>query len=132
MERTLFVIKPDAVRRGLVGEIVSRFERRGFALVRLELMSLDRERAEKFYGVHREKPFFGDLVSFITSGPVAAGILEGNDAVSAVRLMVGATKSTEASPGSVRGDLGLGHTENVIHASDSQASFEHESRVAFP
>lgn len=132
MERTLFVIKPDAVRRGLVGEIVSRFERRGFALVRLELMSLDRERAEKFYGVHRERPFFGDLVSFITSGPVAAGILEGNDAVSAVRLMVGATKSTEASPGSVRGDLGLGHTENVIHASDSQASFEHESRVAFP
>ena len=132
MERTLFVIKPDAVRRGLVGEIVSRFERRGFALVRLELMSLDRERAEKFYGVHRERPFFGDLVSFITSGPVAAGILEGNDAVSAVRLMVGATKSTEASPGSVRGDLGLGHTENVIHASDSQTSFEHESRVAFP
>ena len=132
MERTLFVVKPDAVRRGLVGEIVSRFERRGFALVRLELMSLDRARAEKFYEVHREKPFFADLVSFITSGPVAAGILEGNEAVSAVRLMVGATKSAGASPGSVRGDLGLGHTENVIHASDSQASFEHESRVAFP
>lgn len=132
MERTLFVVKPDAVRRGLVGEIISRFERKGFVLARLELMTLDRERAEKFYEVHREKPFFGDLVSFITSGPVAAGILEGNDAVSAVRVMVGATKSSEAAPGSVRGDLSLGYTENVIHASDSPASFEHESRVAFP
>lgn len=132
MERTLFVVKPDAVRRGLVGEVVSRFEKKGFTLVRLELMTLNRERAEKFYEVHREKPFFGDLVSFITSGPVTAGILEGNDAISAVRVMVGATKSSEASPGSVRGDLGLGYTENVIHASDSQASFEHESKVAFP
>lgn len=132
MERTLFVVKPDGVRRGLVGEIVSRFEKKGFALVRLELMRLDRARAEKFYSVHREKPFFGDLVSFVTSGPVAAGILEGDDAVSAVRTMVGATKSSEASPGSVRGDLGLGFTENVIHASDSRASFEHESGVAFP
>lgn len=131
MERTLFVVKPDGVRRGLVGEIVSRFEKKGFALVRLELMSLDRERAEKFYSAHREKPFFADLVSFVTSGPVAAGILEGPDAVSAVRAMVGATKSSEAAPGSVRGDLALGHTENVIHASDSRASFEHESGVAF-
>lgn len=132
MERTLFVVKPDAVRRGLVGEIVSRFEKKGFALARLELMTLDRARAEKFYEVHREKPFFADLVSFITSGPVAAGVLEGAEAISAVRLMVGATKSSQAAPGSVRGDLGLGHTENVIHASDSQASFEHESKVAFP
>lgn len=132
MERTLFVVKPDAVRRGLVGEIVSRFEKKGFALARLELMTLDRARAEKFYEVHREKPFFEDLVSFITSGPVAAGVLEGDEAISAVRLMVGATKSSQAAPGSVRGDLGLGHTENVIHASDSPASFDHESKVAFP
>ena len=131
MERTLFVVKPDAVRRGLVGEIVSRFERKGFELVRLELIRMDRERAEKFYSVHREKPFFADLVSFITSGPVVAGVLEGNEAVSAVRAMVGATKSYEAAPGSVRGDLGLGFTENVVHASDSRASFEHESGVAF-
>lgn len=130
-ERTLFVVKPDAVGRGLVGEVVSRFERKGFRLVRLEMMRFTKEKASAFYAVHREKPFFPDLVSFITSGPVVAGVVEGNNAVATVRIMVGATKSFEAAPGSVRGDLGLGFTDNVIHASDSAASYEHEQRVAF-
>ena len=130
-ERTLFVVKPDAVARGLVGEIVSRFEKKGFRLARLEMMRFTEEKASSFYAVHREKPFFRDLVAFITSGPVVAGVVEGNNAVATVRIMVGATKSFEAAPGSVRGDLGLGFTDNVIHASDSQASYEHEQRVAF-
>ena len=130
-ERTLFVVKPDAVRRGLVGEIVSRFEKKGFRLVRLEMMRLTEEKASSFYAVHRERPFFPDLTAFITSGPVVAGVVEGNNAVATVRIMVGATRSFEAAPGSVRGDLGLGFTDNVIHASDSAASYEHEQRVAF-
>lgn len=130
-ERTLFVVKPDAVGRGLVGGIVSRFEAKGFRLAELRMMSLTREQAELFYAVHREKPFFGALVEFITSGPVVAGVVEGRNAVSAVRTMVGATKSFEAAPGSIRGDLGLGFTDNVIHASDSAASYEHEHTVAF-
>lgn len=130
-ERTLFVVKPDAVGRGLVGGIVSRFEAKGFRLAELRMMSLTRGQAESFYAVHREKPFFGALVEFITSGPVVAGVVEGRNAVSAVRTMVGATKSFEAAPGSIRGDLGLGFTDNVIHASDSAASYEHEHTVAF-
>ena len=130
-ERTLFVVKPDAVGRGLVGEIVSRFEAKGFRLAELRMMSLTRGQAESFYAVHREKPFFGALVEFITSGPVVTGVVEGRNAVSAVRTMVGATKSFEAAPGSIRGDLGLGFTDNVIHASDSAASYEHEHTVAF-
>lgn len=130
-ERTLFVVKPDAVGRGLVGEIVSRFEAKGFRLVDLRMLRLARGQAESFYAVHRERPFFADLVGFITSGPVVAGVLEGRNAVATVRTMVGATKSFEAAPGSIRGDLGLGFTDNVIHASDSAASYEHEHTVAF-
>ena len=130
-ERTLFVVKPDAVSRGLVGEIVSRFEAKGFRLEALRMMRFTREQAESFYAVHKERPFFSDLVGFITSGPVVAGVLEGNNAVATVRIMVGATKSFEAAPGSIRGDLGLGFTDNIIHASDSAASFEHEHTVAF-
>ena len=130
-ERTLFVVKPDAVSRGLVGGIVSRFEAKGFRLEALRMMRFTRAQAESFYAVHRERPFFSDLVDFITSGPVVAGVLEGNNAVATVRIMVGSTKSFEAAPGSIRGDLGLGFTDNIIHASDSAASFEHEHTVAF-
>ena len=130
-ERTLFVVKPDAVSRGLVGGIVSRFESKGFRLEALRMMRFTRAQAESFYAVHRERPFFSDLVDFITSGPVVAGVLEGNNAVATVRIMVGSTKSFEAAPGSIRGDLGLGFTDNIIHASDSAASFEHEHTVAF-
>ncbi len=130
-EQTLFIVKPDAVRRKLVGEVIARFERKGFVILRLKMFQFTQEQAEQFYGVHRDKPFFGELTSFITSGPVVAAIIEGNNAIATTRIMVGATKSFEAAPGSVRGDLGLGFSENIIHASDSQASFDHESRVAF-
>lgn len=130
-EQTLFIVKPDAVARSLVGEVVSRFEKKGFKILKLRMFTFTQEQAEKFYDVHKDKPFFGELTSFITSGPVVAAIIEGNNAVAATRIMIGATKSFEAAPGSIRGDFGLGFSENIIHASDSQESFDHESRVAF-
>lgn len=130
-EQTLFIIKPDAVNRKITGEIISRFERKGFAISKLKMFTFSKEQAEEFYNVHKDKPFFNELTSFITSGPVVAAIIRGNNAISTTRIMVGATKSFEATPGSIRGDFGLGFTDNIIHASDSQESFEHESRVAF-
>ena len=130
-EQTLFIVKPDAVSRNLTGKILARFERKGFKILKLKMFTFTQEQAENFYGVHKDKPFFGDLVSFITSGPVVAAVIQGNKAISTTRIMVGATKSFEAAPGSIRGDFGLGFTDNIIHASDSQESFEHESRVAF-
>ncbi len=130
-EETLIVVKPDAVKRGLVGEIVGRFEAKGFAIKRMQMTTMSRAQAEDFYSVHRDKPFFGELVSFITSGPVVGVVLSGRDAAATVRRMVGATKSWEASPGTIRGDLGLGLTDNTIHASDSQDSFQKEQRAFF-
>ena len=130
-EQSLFIVKPDAVARNLTGEVIARFERKGFNLVKLKLFTFTKEQAEKFYGVHKDKPFFGELTAFITSGPVVAAIIEGNNAISTTRIMIGSTKSFEAAPGSIRGDFGLGFTDNIIHASDSQESFDHESRVAF-
>ncbi len=130
-EQSLVIVKPDAVARNLTGEIIARFERKGFKLVKLKLFTFTKEQAEKFYDVHKDKPFFGELISYITSGPVVAAIIEGNNAIATTRIMVGATKSFEAEPGSIRGDFGLGFSENIIHASDSQESFDHESRVAF-
>lgn len=130
-EQTLFVIKPDAVDRKLTGNIIARFERKGFEILKLKMFTFTQEQAERFYAVHKDKPFFGELTSFVTSGPVVAAIIEGNNAIATTRIMVGSTKSFEAAPGSIRGDFGLGFTDNIIHASDSQASFEHESRVAF-
>jgi len=131
-EQTLFIVKPDAVARKLTGEVIARFERKGFKLVKLKLFQFSKEQAEQFYSVHKDKPFFGELVSFITSGPVVVAVIEGNNAVATTRIMIGATKSFEAAPGSIRGDFGLGFTDNIIHASDSAESFNHESRVAFP
>ena len=131
VEDTLIVLKPDSVRRGLAGEILSRFERRGFVIKRLELKTLTKAQAENFYSVHAGKPFFGDLVTFITSGPVVGAVLNGRDAVATVRRMVGATKSWEAAAGTIRGDFSLGFTENAIHASDSAESFAHESKAFF-
>lgn len=130
-EETLVVVKPDGVKRGLVGELLSRFERKGFVVKRLQMITMSRPQAEEFYSVHKGKPFFNELVAFITSGPVVGAVLSGRDAVATVRRMVGATKSWEAEPGTVRGDLGLGYTDNVIHASDSAESFSHESRTFF-
>jgi nucleoside-diphosphate kinase len=130
-ENTLFIVKPDAVARNLVGEVISRFEKKGFKILKLKMFTFTQEQSEKFYDIHKDKPFFGELTSFITSGPVVAAIIEGNNAIGTTRIMIGATKSFEAEPGSIRGDFGLGLSENIIHASDSQDSFDHESRVAF-
>jgi len=130
-EETLIVVKPDAVRRGLVGEILKRFEAKGFAVRKLHMLTMSKNQAEDFYSVHRDKPFFRELVSFITSGPVVGAVLSGRDAVATVRRMVGATKSWEAEAGTIRGDLGLGLTDNAIHASDSAESFRKEHEAFF-
>ncbi len=132
MDRTLIVVKPDGVKRALVGEIISRFERKGFKIEALKMVQFDRSLAQNFYSPHVGKPFYPELENFITSGAAVAAILEGSDAVNVVRRMIGITKSSEAAAGTVRGDLSLGYTENVIHASDSQESFERESKILFP
>ena len=130
-EDTLVVVKPDGVRRALVGEILARFERKGFVVKRLHMLTMSKSQAEEFYSVHREKPFFGELVAFISSGPVVGAVLSGRDAVATVRRMVGATKSWEAAAGTIRGDFGLGYTDNMIHASDSAESFAKEQSAFF-
>jgi nucleoside-diphosphate kinase len=130
-EQTLIVVKPDGFRRQLTGRILARFEEKGFQIKNLKSYNFTKEKAQEFYSAHKDKPFFGELVSFICSGSVVACILEGNNAVNTVRLMIGATKSFEAAPGTIRGDFGLGFTDNIIHASDSHESFIKESRVIF-
>lgn len=117
-ERTLVLIKPDGVQRLLVGRIIARFEERGLKLVGLKLVRVSRELAEAHYAVHREKPFFRGLVDFITSGPLVAAVLEGPGAIGLVRTMVGATRPSEAAPGSIRGDLAIETGQNLVHASD--------------
>ena len=131
IERTLIVVKPDATAKGLVGEIISRFERRGLKPVEIRMQTVSRSKAEQFYSVHKDKPFFGELVSFISSGPTVGVILEGRDAIATVRRMIGSTKSWEAAPGTIRGDLATGLTDNAIHASDSKDSFDWESKTYF-
>jgi len=130
-EQTLIVIKPDGFKRQLTGKVIARFEEKGFQIKQLKSYNFTKEKAQEFYSVHKEKPFFGELVSFISSGTVVACILEGNNAVNTVRIMIGATKSYEAAPGTIRGDYGLGFTDNIIHASDSPENFNKESRVIF-
>ncbi|MCL4343714.1 MAG: nucleoside-diphosphate kinase [Nitrososphaerota archaeon] len=125
--RTLILVKPDAVKRGLVGRIIQRFEDKGFKLLDIKMVEMNREMAENFYSVHKGKPFFENLVSFITSGPVVAVIMEGRNAIDAVRVMIGSTDASKAAPGSVRGDFSLGLTDNSIHASDSEESFTRET-----
>jgi nucleoside-diphosphate kinase len=117
-ERTLVLIKPDGVQRLLVGRILTRFEERGLKIVGLKLVAVDRELAERHYDVHRERPFFGGLVEFITSSPLVAIALQGPNAISVVRAMVGATRPNEAAPGTIRGDLALETAQNLVHASD--------------
>lgn len=119
MERTLVVVKPDGVQRGLVGEIIRRFEARGLKLVGLKLLKVDREMAETHYAVHKGKFFYEGLVSYISSGPVVAMVIEGPEAIKAVRLMVGSTRPHESPPGSIRGDFALTGLRNLIHASDA-------------
>lgn len=131
-ERTLVLCKPDAVARGLVGEVIGRLERKGFRLVAMELRTLDEATAKQHYGEHEGKPFFGDLVSFITSGPLVALCVEGPDAVGAVRTLMGPTNPITAPPGSIRGDFGLEIEKNLVHGSDSPESAARELALFFP
>jgi len=132
MERTFVMVKPDGVQRGLVGEVIARLEDRGLKLVGGKFIQIDRELAEQHYGEHEDKPFFEDLVSFITSGPVMAMVWEGQDAVQQVRTMMGETDPAESAPGTIRGDLGLDLGRNVIHGSDTEpGSNEREIELFF-
>ena len=130
-QRTLIIVKPDGVQRGLVGEILGRIERRGLKLVGLKLMAVDRSLAETHYAVHSEKPFFSDLIAFITAAPVVCAVVEGPEAITIVRSLVGATRFTEAEPGSIRGDFALDLTMNLIHASDAPDTAEKEVDLFF-
>jgi len=132
MARTLILVKPDAFERGLSGEVLARFERKGLKLVALKLMTASEEIANEHYAEHSEKPFFGELVSFITGGPLVAAVLEGPEAVKAARQLIGATDPVEAAPGSIRGDFALEVTFNMVHGSDSDASAEREIGIWFP
>ena len=125
-ERTFIAIKPDGVQRGFISEIIGRFERKGFKLVALKQLIPSKELAQKHYGVHKERPFFNDLVDFISSGPVVAMVWEGEGVISSARKMIGATKPLEAEPGTIRGDLAINIGRNIIHGSDGSdtASFE--------
>jgi nucleoside-diphosphate kinase len=129
--RTLILIKPDAFERGLSGEILARFERKGLRITRLRLLRADEEIANTHYAEHAEKPFFGELVSFITGGPLVAAVLEGHEAVSAARQVIGATNPLDAAPGSIRGDYALEVTFNMVHGSDSDESAEREIGIWF-
>ena len=131
MEQTLVIVKPDGVQRGLVGEVISRFERRGMKLVGLRLIEIDRPLAERHYAVHKGKPFYEGLLSYITSGPVVVMAVEGPDAIATVRRIVGATKSNEAAPGTIRGDFALTVGRNIIHASDAPETAQFELGLYF-
>jgi nucleoside-diphosphate kinase len=132
MDRTLILVKPDAFTRNLTGEIIARFERKGLRIAALRYMTLDRATAEQHYAEHEGKPFFGELVSFITSGPLIAMVLEGQDAVKSARQVIGATNPLEAAPGSIRGDFAIEVGQNMVHGSDSPESAEREANLFFP
>ena len=131
VERSLILIKPDAVQRGLAGEILARIERRSLTLRAGKLIRVDRTLAETHYAEHREKPFFGELVEFITSGPTLALVIEGESAISVVRSTMGATNPVDASPGTIRGDLALAMPDNLVHGSDSPESAKREIELWF-
>ncbi len=131
MERTYCMVKPDGVQRNAVGEIIARFERKGIKIVGLKMMQIPQATAEKHYGEHKDKPFFKDLVDFITSGPVVAMVLEADNVISTVRTMMGATNPKDSVPGTIRGDFGITIDKNVIHGSDSPESAEREIGIFF-
>jgi nucleoside-diphosphate kinase len=131
-ERTLVLVKPDGVRRGLAGEVIRRLEQKGLKLVAMELRTLDRQTAEEHYGEHRERPFFGELVEFITGGPLVALVVEGPNAVAGTRRLMGVTNPVEATPGSIRGDYALEIGQNLVHGSDSPESAAREIGIFFP
>ena len=130
-DQTLIIVKPDAVKRDLAEEILSRFKKKGFSVSKLKTFNFTVEMAEQFYSAHSSKPFFGELVSFITSGTVVAAIIEGDNAIDVTSEIIGKTNPKEASPGTIRGDFGISITENSIHASDSRESFDKEVNVVF-
>jgi nucleoside-diphosphate kinase len=132
MDRTLILVKPDAFARGLTGEILARFESKGLRIVALKHMQMDQDLAERHYAEHEGKPFFGELVEFITSAPLVALVLEGHEAVVAARQVIGATNPLEASPGSIRGDFALEVGQNMVHGSDSNESAAREVGLFFP
>lgn len=131
MERTFIAIKPDGVQRGLVGEIIGRFERKGFTLVGLKLLNVSKELAETHYAVHKERPFFGSLVEFITSGPVVAMVWEGDGVIASARKLIGSTNPLDAEPGTIRGDLGVNIGRNIIHGSDAPETAAQEVSLWF-
>jgi nucleoside-diphosphate kinase len=132
VSRTLILVKPDAFERGLTGEVMTRFEHKGLRPVAIKMMRADEEIANRHYAEHAEKPFFAELVSFITGGPLVAMVLEGNEAVTAARQVIGATNPLEAGPGSIRGAYATEVTFNLVHGSDSDASAEREISIWFP
>jgi nucleoside-diphosphate kinase len=132
MERTLILVKPDAFARRITGEILARFERKGLRIVALRQTTMARELAERHYAEHAQRPFFGELVEFITSGPLVAIVLDGPSAVAAARQVIGATNPLEAAPGSIRGDFALEMGQNLVHGSDSPESAARESALFFP
>ena len=131
MDRTLILVKPDAFARGLTGEIIARFERKGLRIVAMRLMTVDRALAERHYAEHVERPFFGELVDFITSAPLVAMVLEGAEAVNAARQVIGATNPLEAAPGSIRGDFAIEIGANMVHGSDSPQAAQREVALFF-
>jgi nucleoside-diphosphate kinase len=132
VDRTLILVKPDAFARGLTGEIIARFERKGLTIVALKHMTVTEDLAKKHYAEHDGKPFFGELVEFITSGPIVAMVLEGDQAITAARQVIGATNPLEASPGSIRGDFAIAVGQNMVHGSDSPESGRREAALFFP
>jgi nucleoside-diphosphate kinase len=132
MDRTLILVKPDAFARGLTGEIIARFERKGLRIAALRHLQMTEDLAQRHYAEHEGKPFFGDLVEFITSGPLVALVLEGYQAVVAARQVIGATNPLESAPGSIRGDFALEVGQNLVHGSDSEASAAREIALFFP
>ena len=129
--KTFFMIKPDGVQRNLVGQIISRVEAKGFSITKIKMMTISKELAEQHYGEHKDKPFFNNLVSFITSGPVVAMQVEGENVVLQIRNLMGATNPSESTPGSIRGDLATELDKNVVHGSDSDESAERELELFF-
>lgn len=132
MERTFVMLKPDAVKRRMIGEIIRRIEAKNLTIVALKMMHIDKKLAETHYSEHRDKPFFKDLVDFVTSGPAVAMIVEGPNAINVMRTLMGATNPFNAAPGTIRGDFGLDLTQNLIHGSDSPQSAQRELALFFP
>jgi nucleoside-diphosphate kinase len=132
VSRTLVLVKPDAFERGLTGEVLTRFERKGLRPIAMKLITVDEELANRHYAEHSDKPFFGELISFITRAPLVAMVLEGESAVEAARQVIGATNPLEAAPGSIRGDYAVEVTFNLVHGSDSDESAEREIELWFP